>query len=120
MKEHVPAHAQMEEEKMEEPMNTLVVSASQPIGKYHCNDLGNNYAPHQRPPRPTIQCTKSMVWESMTTKSTKREGTPISTLNDNELDVPILEFMKKKKQNKCSCIHLRFVFVLVGALAYFL
>ena len=42
MVEHVPAHAQMEEEQMEEPMNTLVVSASHPTGKDHCNDLGNN------------------------------------------------------------------------------
>ena len=42
MAEHVPAHAQLEEEQMTEPMNTLVVSPSQPIGKYHCNDIGNN------------------------------------------------------------------------------
>ena len=47
MAEHVPAHAQMEEEKMAEPMNTLTVSASQPTCKNHCNDLGNNDAPHQ-------------------------------------------------------------------------
>ena len=42
MAEHVPTHAQMEEEQMEEPMNNLVVSSSQPIGKDHCNYLGNN------------------------------------------------------------------------------
>ena len=42
MEEHVPTHAQMEEEKMAEPMNTLTISASHPIGEYHCNDLGNN------------------------------------------------------------------------------
>ena len=39
---HVPAHAQLEKEQMEEPMNTPVVSVSEPIGKYHCNDIGNN------------------------------------------------------------------------------
>ena len=70
----------------------------------------------QRPPCPTIQNTRSMVWESMPTQSIEREGKTISTLNDNELDVSVLDFMKKKeKQKKCSCIHLRFVFVLVGA-----
>ena len=37
MAENVPAHAQIEE-----PMNTLTISACQPIGKDHCNDLGNN------------------------------------------------------------------------------
>ena len=42
MAEHVPSHAQMEEEQMEEPMKTLVVSASYPTSKYHCNDIGNN------------------------------------------------------------------------------
>ena len=36
------AHAQMEEEQMAEPMNTLTISSSQPIGKDHCNDFGNN------------------------------------------------------------------------------
>ena len=41
MGEHVPAHAQMEEEQLAKPMNTPVVLASQPIGKDHCNDLGN-------------------------------------------------------------------------------
>ena len=41
MGEHVPAHAQMEEEIMAEPMNTPVVSASHP-DKDHCNDLGYN------------------------------------------------------------------------------
>ena len=46
MVEHVPAHAQMEEEQMVEPMNTLTMSASQPIGKEHYNYLGNNDAPH--------------------------------------------------------------------------
>ena len=99
MEEHVLAHAQMEEEQMEEPMNTLTVSASQWIGKYDCNDLGNNDAPHQRPPLPTIRRTKSMVRERMPTQSTKREGTTISTLNDNELDVSIFEFMKKNTKN---------------------
>ena len=39
---HVPAHAQLEEEQMEKPMNTLVVSAIQPTGKNHCNDIVNN------------------------------------------------------------------------------
>ena len=39
---HVLAHAQMKEKQMTEPMNTLIVSSSQPIGKDHCNDLGNN------------------------------------------------------------------------------
>ena len=97
-------------------MSTLTVSTSQPTGKDHCNDLGNNDTPLQWPPRPTIRCTRSMVQESMPTQSTKREGTTISTLNDNELDVSIFEFMKKnKKIKKCSCIHLRFVFVLVGS-----
>ena len=44
MVEHVPVHvhAQLEEEQMAEPMNTPVVSASQPTSKYHCNDIGNN------------------------------------------------------------------------------
>ena len=42
MEEHVPAHALMEEEQMEEPMNTPVVSINHPTGKYHCNDIGNN------------------------------------------------------------------------------
>ena len=43
MAEHVPAHAQMElEVQMAEPMNTPIVSSSQLIGKYNCNDLGNN------------------------------------------------------------------------------
>ena len=46
MAEHVPAHAQMEEEQME-PMNTLTISVIQPIGKYHCNDIENNDAPLQ-------------------------------------------------------------------------
>ena len=96
MAEHVPTHAQMEEEEMAEPMNTLTVLASQPIVKDHCNDLGNNDVPHQRPPCPTIRHTRSMVQDSMPTQSTEREGTTISTLNDNELDVPILDFMKKK------------------------
>ena len=70
---------------MEKPMNTPVVSTSQPTGKYHCNDIGNNEirisiitiyiivlvfvddAPLCRPPRPTIRFTRSMVWESMPT-----------------------------------------------------
>ena len=39
MTQHVPAHAQLEEEQMTEPMNTPVVSASQPRGKDHCNDI---------------------------------------------------------------------------------
>ena len=82
MAEHVPAHAQMEEEQMAEPMNTLTVSASQPTNKYHCNDIGNNDAPLQQPPRPTIRHTRSMVRESMPTQSTKREGTIISTSNE--------------------------------------
>ena len=99
MTKHVPTHAQMEEEQMAEPMNTLIVSDSHPTCKDHCNDLGNNDAPHQRRQHPTIQRTRSMVKESMPTQSIEREGTTISTLNDNELDVPILEFMKKKKQN---------------------
>ena len=42
MADHEPAHAQMEEEQMVEPMNTLTVSASQPTGKDNCNDIGNN------------------------------------------------------------------------------
>ena len=42
MAEHVPAHAQIEEEQMEEPMNTPVVLASQPTSIDHCNDIGNN------------------------------------------------------------------------------
>ena len=42
MAEHVPTHAQMEDEQMAEPMNTPVVSVSYPTGKDHCNDLGNN------------------------------------------------------------------------------
>ena len=42
MAENVPSHTQMEEEQMAEPMNTPVVSASQPTSKYHCNDIGNN------------------------------------------------------------------------------
>ena len=100
MAEHVPSHAQMEEEQMLEPNNTLVVSASQPTSKYHCNDLGNNEicisikpniyiyinllvfvddTPLQRPPRPTIRCTRSMVRERMPTQSTERDGTTIST-----------------------------------------
>ena len=32
----------IEEEQMEKPMNTPVVSSSQPISKHHCNDIGNN------------------------------------------------------------------------------
>ena len=116
MVEHVHAHAQLEEEQMEEPMNTPVVSINHPTGKYHCNDIGNNDAPLQQPPCLTIRCTRSMVWERMPTQSLEREGATISTLNDNELDVPILDFMKKKKNTKkCSGIHLRFVFGLVGA-----
>ena len=110
---HVLAHAQMEEKQMTEPMNTLIVSSSQPTSKDHCNDLGNNDAPLQRPPRPTIRRTRIMVRESMPTQSTEREGTPISTLNDNELHVPNLDFMKKKAKHKkmylytfkiCICI----------------
>ena len=42
MAEHVPAHAQMEE-----PMNTINVSASHPIGKDNCNDIEHNHAPLQ-------------------------------------------------------------------------
>ena len=45
MEENVPSHAQMEAKQMEEPMNTLYSSASQPTGKDHCNDIGNNDAP---------------------------------------------------------------------------
>ena len=33
MVENVPAHAKLEDEQMAEPMNTPVVSPSQPIGK---------------------------------------------------------------------------------------
>ena len=57
MTEHVPAHAQ-------------TVLASNPTDKDHCNDLGNNDAPHQRPRFPTIRRTISMVWENMPTQST--------------------------------------------------
>ena len=42
MAEHVPGHARLEEEQMTKPMNTPVVSASQPTSKDHCNDIGNN------------------------------------------------------------------------------
>ena len=42
MAEYVLAHARLEEEQMAEPMNTPIVSPSQPIGKHHCNDIGNN------------------------------------------------------------------------------
>ena len=42
MAEHVPTHAQLEEEQMAEPMNTPFVSASHPTSKDHCNDIGNN------------------------------------------------------------------------------
>ena len=42
MEEHVPSHAQSEEEQMAEPMNSPVDSVSQPTGKDHCNDLENN------------------------------------------------------------------------------
>ena len=42
MVDHVPTHAQMEEEQMAEPMNTPVVSSSRPTCKYHCNAIGNN------------------------------------------------------------------------------
>ena len=42
MEENVLDHAQMEEEQMVEQFNTLVVSASHPTSKYHCNDIGNN------------------------------------------------------------------------------
>ena len=109
MEEHVPSHAQMEEEQMTKPMNTLIVWTSPPKGKDYCNDLGNNDAPLQQPPHPTIRHTRSMVRESLPTQSTEREGTTISTLNDNELYVPILDFMKKKKMQFytikiCICI----------------
>ena len=63
-------------------------------------------APLQRPPRPTIRHTRSMVWEIMATQSTEREGTTISKLNDNELDVPILEFMKKNKTQKNVVVYI--------------
>ena len=42
MEKHVPTHSQMEDEQMAKPMNTLTVLVSQPIGKDHCNDIGNN------------------------------------------------------------------------------
>ena len=42
MEEHVPSHAQLGEEQMAEPMNTPVDSASQPVGKDHCNEIENN------------------------------------------------------------------------------
>ena len=42
MAEHVPSHAQMEEEQMAEPMNIPVVSTSQPTSKDNCNGLENN------------------------------------------------------------------------------
>ena len=42
MVEHVSAHAQLEEEQMEELMNTPIVSASHPTCKDHFNDIGNN------------------------------------------------------------------------------
>ena len=40
MAEYVPAHAQLEEEQMTEPMNTPFFLASQPTNKYHYNDIG--------------------------------------------------------------------------------
>ena len=60
-------------------MNTPIVSASHPIGKYYCNDIGNNeirisIITLQWPSCPTIRRTKSMVQDSMFTQSTKREG----------------------------------------------
>ena len=118
MVEHVPAHAQLEEEEMVGPMNTPFVSPSQPIGKYHCNDIVNNKicisiitmhlyiyikcmvfawdASLQWPPCPTIRCTKSMVWERIPTQSIEREETTTTMVNNNELYFPILEFMEKK------------------------
>ena len=42
MAEHVPSHAQMEEEQMAEKMDTPVVLASRPTRKDHCNVIGNN------------------------------------------------------------------------------
>ena len=42
MVEHIPSHAQLEEEQMAEPMNTPVDLASQPIGNDHCNETKNN------------------------------------------------------------------------------
>ena len=42
MEEHVPSHAQSEEEQMVEPTNSPVDSASQPTGKDHCNEIENN------------------------------------------------------------------------------
>ena len=106
MVEHVPAHAQMEEEQMAKAMNTPIFSASHPTGKDHCNDLGNNDGPHQWPPCPTIRHTRSMVQDSMPTQSTEREGTTISTLNDNELDVLILDFMKKNQNTKNVVVYI--------------
>ena len=47
MEKHVSIHAQLEEEQMTEPMNTLTISASQPTSKYQCNDIGNNDSPLQ-------------------------------------------------------------------------
>ena len=42
MAKHVSTHAQLEEEQMEKPMNTPIVSPSNPTSKDHCNDLRNN------------------------------------------------------------------------------
>lgn len=83
---------------MAEPTNTPVVSASQ----------STDDAPLHRPPRPTNRRTKSMVRESMPTQSTEREGSTTTTGQHNENEVPLFEFLKKKKT--CSCKHLRFVF----------
>ena len=91
---------------MAEPMNTLTVLASRPTGKDHCSDIGNNDAPRRQPPNPTIRRTRSMIGESMPTESTERGATTISTLNDNVLDVPILDFMRKRKTQKNVVVHI--------------
>ena len=63
-------------------------------------------APLQWLPRHTIRRTQSVVWENIPTQSTEREGTKISMENDNELDVPILDFMKTKKNTKNVVVYI--------------
>ena len=95
MVEHVPAHAQLEEEEMVGPMNTPFVSPSQPTNKYLCDDIGNKkicisiitmylylYNMHGFcmgcislvTSRPAIRRIKSMVCDRIPTQSKKERA----------------------------------------------
>jgi hypothetical protein len=53
----------------------------------------------QLPPRPAHRRTRSMVREGMETQSTQGQGAR-NTLPDEDDDIPLVGFMRKKKKQK--------------------